>query len=162
MIPPVSVVTPFYSLLVRLRLMDTLAGLILIDSVFCVPLVVWVMVQVFDEIPDSLYRAARVDGCPAWTIFRRIYLPLGQSGLISAGLLCLMFCWNEFLFALTFTSTYAARTIPVGITLFSGQFEFPWGEISAATSLVTFPLLLIVVFAQRYLVRGLAGSGLKG
>ncbi len=161
MIPQVAVVTPFYKFMVHFHLKDTILGLILAYSVFAVPLVVWVLFQVFEEYPQSLYHAARVDGCGNWKIFTRIYLPLGASGLVSAGLLCVIFCWNEFLFALTFTSTWHSRTIPVGITLFSGQYAFPWGEISAASSLVTFPILLIIVAAQKYLVRGLIGSSLK-
>lgn len=162
MIPPVAVVTPFYKVLGHLHLKDTLSGLILVYSVFTVPLVVWVMHQVYEEIPESLYRSALVDGCGNWKIFYRVYLPLSRAGLVSGGLLSLLFCWNEFLFALTFTSTYASRTIPVGITLFTGQFEFPWGEISAATSIVTLPILVIVLLAQKQLVRGLAGGGDKG
>lgn len=161
MIPQVAVVTPFYKFMVHFNLRDTLTGLILVYSVFTVPLVVWIMHQVFEEYPVSLYHAARVDGSSRWNIFYKIYLPLGSSGLISAGLLSVIFCWNEFLFALTFTSTYAARTIPVGISLFSGQFAFPWGEISAASSIVTLPILLIVVLGQKYLVRGLVGSSVR-
>jgi len=162
MLPQVAVVTPLYKVLGWFAGRNSLWGLILVYSIFSVPLVAWVMYQVFDEIPESLYRAARVDGSTEWVTFCRVYLPLGIPGLVSAGLLCLIFCWNEFLFALTFTTTYQARTIPVGISLFSGQYEFPWGEISAASSLVTLPIILIVIFSQKYLVRGLVGSDMKG
>lgn len=158
MIPPVAVVTPFFKVLVDFGLRDTLLGLVLVYTVFAVPLVVWVMYQVFESFPGSLYQAARIDGCGHWRIFYKIYLPLGRSGLVSAALLSFIFCWNEFLFALTFTSTYESRTIPVGISLFSSQFTFPWGEISAASSVVTLPLLLVVLAGQKYLVRGLTGS----
>lgn len=161
MIPPVAVVTPFFELLGSLHLRDSLLGLILVYSVFTVPPAVWVMYQVFDELPGSLYHAARVDGCGHWRMFWRIYLPAGRTGLVSAGLLNLIFCWNEFLFALTFTSTWQARTVPVGISLFSGQFVYPWGEISAAGAIVTLPILAIVLLGNNYLVRGLAG-GVKG
>ena len=162
MLPQVAVVTPLYKVLETVNGMDTLWGLIGVYSIFTVPLVVWVMTRFFEEVPLTLYRAALVDGCRSWTVFRRVYLPLGVPGMLSAGLLSLIFCWNEFLFALTYTASYQARTIPVGITLFSGQYEFPWGEIAAASSLVTFPILLAVVVAQKYLVRGLVGSGIKG
>ena len=162
MVPQVALVTPFYKLMVASNLKDTLLGLILVYSVFTVPLVVWIMHQVFEEIPESLYHAARVDGCTLWKTFCKIYLPLGTSGMVSAGLLSLIFCWNEFLFALTFTSSFQSRTIPVGITLFSSQYDFPWGEISAASTLVTLPIVLTVAFAQKYLIRGLIGSSLKG
>lgn len=162
MIPQVALVTPLFKFMGALHWKDTLTGLILVYSVFTIPLVVWIMHQVFEEVPDSLYYAAQVDGCSNWKIFYKVFLPLGRHGWISAGLLSFLFCWNEFLFALTFTSTYAARTIPVGISMFTGQFEFPWGEISAATSIVTFPIIAIVVFAQKHLTRGLAGSGIKG
>lgn len=162
MLPQVAVVTPLYKVLDTLGGRDTLWGLIAVYSVFTVPLVVWVMTRFYEEIPVTLYRAALVDGCRSWTVFRRVYLPLGVPGMLSAGLLSLIFCWNEFLFALTYTASYEARTIPVGITLFSGQYEFPWGEIAAASSLVTFPILLAVIVAQKYLVRGLVGSGIKG
>lgn len=162
MLPQVAVVAPLYKVLDAINGQDTLWGLIGVYSIFTVPLVVWVMTRFYEEIPGTLSRAARVDGCRTWTLFRRIYLPLGTPGMLSAGLLSLIFCWNEFLFALTYTASYQARTIPVGITLFSGQYEFPWGEIAAASSLVTFPILLAVIVAQKYLVRGLVGSGIKG
>ena len=162
MLPQVSVVTPLYRIVDLMGWGDTLWSLIAVYSIFSVPLVVWVMYQAYEEIPETLHRAARVDGSSEWTIFTRVYLPLGIPGLVSSGLLSLIFCWNEFLFALTFTSSYKARTIPVGISLFSGQYDFPWGEITAASSLVTFPIILIVIFSQKYLVRGLVGSGVKG
>lgn len=162
MLPQVAVVTPLYEVLGVAGGMDTIWGLILVYSLFTVPLVVWVMTRYFEEIPRTLYHAARVDGCGAWTAFLRVYLPLGVPGMVCAGLLGVLFCWNEFLFALTYTTSYASRTIPVGIMLFTGQYEFPWGEVAAASSLVTFPILLAVIVAQRYLVRGLVGSGIKG
>lgn len=162
MLPQVAVVTPLYEVLGALGGMDTVWGLILVYSLFTVPLVVWVMTRYFEEIPRTLYHAARVDGCRAWTAFHRVYLPLGVPGMVCAGLLGLIFCWNEFLFALTYTTSYASRTIPVGITLFTGQYEFPWGEIAAASSLVTFPILIAVIVAQKHLVRGMVVSGIKG
>jgi len=162
MLPQVAVVTPFFKMLTAWHLKDTWWALIGVYTVFVVPLVVWVLVPVFDAVPVSLYHAARVDGSSLWTVFYKIYLPLARPGWISAGLLGFFFCWNEFLFALTFTLTDRARTVPVGISLFSGQYEFPWGEISAAGSLVSLPVLLLVVGAQRYLVRGLVAGSLKG
>ncbi|MFQ5481669.1 MAG: carbohydrate ABC transporter permease [Nitrospinaceae bacterium] len=162
MIPQIAVVTPFYKMLTALHLKDSLVGLIVTYSVFTVPLVVWITCHAFEEIPDSLFRAAQVDGCGLWRIFWKVYVPLGRPGWISAGLLTLIYCWNEFMFALTFTTTYEARTIPVGIALFAGQYSFPWGEISAASSLVTLPLLAAVMVAQKSLVRGLTAGGQKG
>jgi len=160
--PPVLFVIPFFLIMRQLRLLDSVWALILLTATFTLPFPVIILSQMFRELPAELEDAARVDGASRFQAFYRIALPLVAPGLVATWILCLAFSWNEFLFALTYTASYEARTIPVGITLFSGQYEFPWGEIAAASSLVTFPILLAVIVAQKYLVRGLVGSGIKG
>ncbi|MCK5426289.1 MAG: carbohydrate ABC transporter permease, partial [Thermodesulfovibrionia bacterium] len=116
----------------------------------------------FREIPDELYLAAKVDGCSAFQIFYKIFLPLAGPGIFATAILVFIFSWNEFLYALTFTSTTASRTIPVGIALFPGLHEMPWGDIAAASVVVTLPLIILVLIFQRRIIEGLAAGAIKG
>jgi len=113
-------------------------------------------------VPHDLLRAARVDGCTAFQALTHVFLPVVAPGLVTAAVLTFVFSWNEFLFALTFTATAAARTVPVEIALFPGLHEVPWGEIAAATIIVTVPLLILVIFLQRRFVAGLTAGAIKG
>jgi len=162
MLPPVATVSPLFLLAVATGLRDTLAGLVLVYAGFALPLAVWLMTQFFRGVPDELYVAARVDGCSALGAFAKVMLPLAAPGLAAAGLLVFVFCWNEFLYALTLTSSMAARTVPVGIALFPGLHEVPWGEIAAASVVATAPLILLAVLFQRRVLDGLTAGAVKG
>jgi len=105
--------------------------------VFALPFAVWLLTSFFREIPDDLYRAARVDGCSHLGVLRHVVLPLAVPGLLSVALLVFIFSWNEFLYAFTLTASGRSRTLPVAIALFPGIHEIPWGEISAAAVLAT-------------------------
>lgn len=162
MFPPIATVSPLFLLLNALGLRDTLAALVLTYSTFSLPLAVWLLAGFFDALPRELYVAARVDGCSAFGALWRVVLPLAAPGLTAAGLLVFIFAWNEFLFALTFTSTEAARTLPVGIALFPGLHEIPYGEIAAASVVATLPVVALAFAFQRRIVEGLTAGAVKG
>ncbi len=162
MFPPIATVSPLYIIIRAAGLRDTVWGLIITNTTFSLPLSIWVLTNFFREIPDEIYRAARVDGCSTVQAFYKIILPLSLPGLVSASLLVFIFSWNEFLFALTFTSTPASRTIPVAIALFPGLHEIPWGEIAAASVVVTLPLIILVFVFQRRIIEGLTAGAVKG
>jgi multiple sugar transport system permease protein len=162
MLPPIATVSPLFVVANSTGLRDTLIGLVIVYTGFALPLAVWLMTQFFRSVPDELYIAARVDGCSAAGAFARVMLPLAAPGLVAAGLLVFIFAWNEFLFALTLTSSVAARTAPVGIALFPGLHEVPWGEIAAGSVAVTLPVVVLAVAFQRRVLDGLTAGAVKG
>jgi multiple sugar transport system permease protein len=162
MFPPIAVVSPLFLLVNALGLRDTLLGLVLTYTTFALPLAVWLLVSFFDRLPREIYHAARVDGCTALQALRYVVAPMARPAFAAAGLLVFIFSWNEFLLALTFTSTDAARTVPVGIALFPGLHEIPYGEIAAAAVLVTLPLAAVAFVFQRRVVEGLTAGAVKG
>lgn len=162
MFPPIATVSPLYLVIRELGMRDTLVSLIAVYTTFTLPLTVWVLTNFFESIPMEIYKAARVDGCSPSQSLVRVILPLAAPGLSATAILVFIFAWNEFLFALTFTSTTASRTIPVGIALFPGLHETPWGEIAAASVVVTVPLVLLVFFFQRRIIEGLTAGAIKG
>lgn len=162
MFPPIAVVSALFLLIRLLHLRDTYWALMLSDTTFALPLTVWVLTNFFREIPDALLHAARVDGCSAFQALLYVFLPVVTPGLVTAALLTFVFTWNEFLFALTFTATEASRTVPVEISLFPGLHEIPWGEIAAASLIVTLPILVLIIVMQRWFVAGLTAGAVKG
>lgn len=162
MFPPIATVSPLFLLLNALGLRDTLAALVLTYSTFALPLAVWLLASFFDALPRELYVAARVDGCSAFGALWRVVLPLAAPGMLAAALLVFIFAWNEFLFALSFTATEASRTLPVGIALFPGLHEIPYGEIAAASVVATLPVVALAFAFQRRIVEGLTAGAVKG
>jgi multiple sugar transport system permease protein len=131
MFPPIATVSPLYLALRDVRLLDTPLGIVIPHTTFALPLALWVLTGFFREIPDELYRAARVDGCSPFQAFRKVMIPLAMPGFATTGILIFIFSWNEFLYALTFTTSPEHRTVPVAISLFAGEFAEPW-EIGRA------------------------------
>ncbi len=162
MFPPIANVAPLYLLFVAWGIRDTVLAVALSHSVFAVPFTIWTLTNFFAEIPDDLYRAARVDGCSHLGILRHVVLPLAAPGLVSTGLLVFIFSWNEFLYAFTLTATARSRTLPVAIALFPGLHEIPWGEIAAASVLATLPGVLLMLLFERRIVSGLTSGAVKG
>jgi multiple sugar transport system permease protein len=162
MFPPIATVSPLYLAIRMVGIRDTYLALIFPYTTFTLPLAVWILTSFFRDIPDDLYRSARVDGCTPLQAFRRILFPLAAPGVFTAAILIFIFAWNEFLFALTFTSTVKSRTIPVGIALFPGLHEVPWGEIAAASVIVTVPLIAVVLVFQRRIISGLTAGAIRG
>jgi multiple sugar transport system permease protein len=162
MFPPIATVSPLYQMVRAVGLRDSPLALVLLYSTFSFPLGIWVMTNFFRNVPDELLRAARVDGCTIWQAFVRVMLPLAAPGLAATGLLVFISAWNEFLLALTFTVTTSSRTIPVAIALFPGLHAIPWGEIAAASMVVTLPIAILVFVFQRRIVEGLTAGAVKG
>jgi multiple sugar transport system permease protein len=162
MFPPIATVSPLYIIIRTLGLRDTWLALIITYTTFSLPLSIWILTNFFKEIPDEIYLAARVDGCTPFQAFYKIMLPLSSPGIFTTAILVFIFSWNEFLFALTFTSTQASRTIPVAIALFPGLHEIPWGDIAAASVVVTIPLIILVFAFQRRIIEGLTAGAIKG
>ncbi len=162
MFPQISIVSPLYMLLRALGLIDTYPGLILPYLTFAMPLTVWLLVGFFRQLPADLEEAALVDGASRWQSFTRVMLPLAVPGLATTGILTFIYCWNEFLFALSFTLGPERQTVPVAIALFRGQYQVPWGQILAAAIVATAPVAALVLAFQRRIVQGLTAGAVKG
>ena len=144
MFPQVAVLSGMFELIRTLGLYNDLSGLMIAYLILTLPFTVWVLTTFMRELPKELEEAAIIDGASPWTIVTRIFLPLLWPAMVTVGLLTFIQAWNEFLFALTFTLTNEQRTVPVAIALISGgsQYELPWGNIMAASVVVTLPVVL--------------------
>jgi multiple sugar transport system permease protein len=164
MFPPVSIIGPLFNMWRLVGLYDTWPGLILPYISLTLPLATWTLAAFFREIPWDLDKAARVDGATAFQAFYKVIVPLVAPGVFSAAILVFIFAWNDFLFALSLTSTNDARTVPAAIAFFTGssRFEQPTGSIAAAAVVVTIPLIVIVLIFQRRIVAGLTAGAVKG
>lgn len=162
MFPQISIVSPLYLLLRELGLINTYPGLILPYLTFAMPLTVWLLVGFFRQLPAELEEAAIVDGASRLRAFREVILPLAVPGLATTGILTFVYCWNEFLFALSFTLGPERQTVPVAIALFRGQYQVPWGQILAAAVVATAPVAALVLAFQRRIVQGLTAGAVKG
>jgi len=162
MFPPIATVGPLYVLLRSLGLLDHWAGLILPYTTFSLPLAIFLLTRAFEEIPEELWRAARVDGCSPLQALRRVYLPLAAPSIATTALLVFIAAWNELLFALTFLSTPERRTTPVAIALFTSEHAEPWAQIAAASAIATLPLVVLALVFQRRIVSGLTAGAVKG
>lgn len=160
--PQISIVSPLFLVLRALGLIDTYAGLVLPYVTFALPLAVWMLAGYFRQIPPDLEEAALVDGASRGQVLARIVLPLAVPGLATTAILTFLYCWNEFLFALSFTLGPERQTVPVAIALFRGQYQVPWGQVLAASVVATAPVALLVLLFQRRIVEGLTAGALKG
>lgn len=164
MFPPVSIIGPLFNMWRLVGLYDTWPGLILPYITLTLPLGIWTLAAFFREIPWDLDKAARVDGATALQAFGKVIVPLAAPGVFSAAILVFIFAWNDFLFAISLTSTNQARTVPAAIAFFTGtsRFEQPTGSIAAAAVVVTVPLIMVVLLLQRRIVAGLTAGAVKG
>lgn len=164
MFPQIAVLSGLFELIRALGLYNSWWGLILSYTIFTLPFTIWILTTFMRTIPTSLEEAAVMDGAKPFTIIFRIFVPLLAPSMVTVSLLSFIAAWNEFLFALTFTLSNEARTVPVAIALMSGasQYELPWGAIMAASVVVTLPLIVLVLIFQRYIVAGLTAGSIKG
>ncbi|HKR51325.1 MAG TPA: carbohydrate ABC transporter permease [Pseudonocardiaceae bacterium] len=164
MFPQISLVSPLFDIERELGLFDTWAGLILPYITFSLPLAIYTLSAFFREIPWELEKAAQMDGATPFQAFRSVIVPLAAPGVFTTAILVFIFCWNDFLFAISLTSTEASQTTTVAIGTFAGASEFtePTGSISAAAVLLTIPIILFVLFFQRRIVAGLTDGAVKG
>ncbi len=164
MFPQVAVLSGMFELINWLGLYNNLIGLIFAYLLFTLPFTVWVLTTFMRELPRELEEAAIVDGATPWQIITQVFMPLLSPALVATGLLAFIAAWNEFLFALTFTLNTELRTVPVAIAFMSGgsQYELPWGNIMAASVIVTVPLVILVLIFQHKIVSGLTAGAIKG
>jgi ABC-type glycerol-3-phosphate transport system permease component len=162
MFPQVAVVSPLFLLLRAARLIDTYPGLILPYLTFAMPLSIWLLVGFFRQLPPEIEDAAMLDGASRLRSFFEVIVPLSWPGIATTAILTFLYCWNEFLFALSFTLTPERYTVPVAIALFRGQYQVPWGQILAAAIVATVPVAALVIAAQRRIVQGLTAGAVKG
>jgi len=161
MFPQIAIVAPLYVLASDLGWLDTYRVLILVYLALGLPLVIWVLFGYFRSIPLTIDEAARIDGAKPLRIFFQIILPMSLPAVVTTGLLCFIAAWNEFMFALAFTSDINHQTVPVGIANFTGLHYVPWGDIAAASVVVTLPLVLLVLAFERHIISGLTGGAIK-
>lgn len=164
MFPQVAVLSGLFEVIRILGLYNSLGGLIVSYMIFTLPFTVWVLTTFMRDLPVEIEEAAIMDGATPWVLVTRIFLPLMGPALAATGLLAFIAAWNEFLFALTFTLSNDQRTVPVAIALITGasEYELPWGNIMAASVIVTVPLIVLVLVFQRRLVTGLTAGAVKG
>jgi trehalose/maltose transport system permease protein len=164
MFPQISLVTPLFDIERTVGLFDTWPGLILPYITFSLPLAIYTLSAFFREIPWELEKAAQMDGATPFQAFRSVIVPLAAPGVFTTAILVFIFCWNDFLFAISLTATEASQTTTVAIASFPGASEFiePTGSISAAAVLLTIPIILFVLFFQRRIVAGLTAGAVKG
>jgi multiple sugar transport system permease protein len=162
--PGIAIAAPIFKLWTDIDLYDTIPGLIIPYLTFALPLAIYILVSFFREIPKDLEEAALVDGATNFQAFRKVVVPLAAPGLATAGILTFIFAWNEFLLAITLTSSSNARTVPAAIAFFTGstQFEQPLGTISAASVTISLPLIVLVMIFQKRIVAGLTAGAVKG
>jgi multiple sugar transport system permease protein len=161
MIPPILLVVPFYIVLSNLGLLDTRLGLILVYTGINTSFVIWIMQSFLADIPVDIEEAALVDGDSRWTAMRRVVLPLAAPGLAATAIFSVINVYNDFLIALTLTSTPASKTVPVGISGLIGKIQIAWGPMAAAGVVGALPILVFAVVVQRHFVRGLTMGALK-
>jgi multiple sugar transport system permease protein len=162
MFPGISVLGPLFLVLRNLGLMNTRPGLVLPYVSFMLPITVWVLTNFFREIPLSLEEAALIDGCTPVQALVRVIAPLSVPGIFTMSILNFVSAWNEFLMAFALTSSAESQTVPIGIMLIIGEYEFPWGEMSAASVAVTVPLIVLVLILQKWVIQGLTAGAIKG
>ena len=164
MFPPISTVGPLFDMWRSLGLYDTWLGLIIPYLTFSLPLAIYVLVAFFREIPWDLEQAAAVDGATPFQAFTKVIVPLAAPGTFTAAILVFIFAWNDFLFAISLTSSDASRTVPAALAFFTGESSFtqPTGSIAAAAVVVTVPIIVFVLFFQRRIVAGLTAGAVKG
>lgn len=161
MFPQIATISPIYLFLRNVGLTNSYLGLIIPYTTFALPLSIWLLVTFFRKIPFDLEEAARIDGASRMQTYFKVVLPLAVPGVFTTAILVFIAAWNEFLFSLTINTDEAFKTVPVGIAMFRGQYTIPWGEISAATVIVTVPLVILVLLFQRRIVSGLTSGSVK-
>lgn len=162
MFPQIATAGPIWKLLNYLGWLNTFQGIVAAYVALALPLAVWILTTFFKEIPYEIEEASLVDGCTRLQALRKVVLPLAAPGLFTASILVFILAWNEFFFALLILTNPDLQTLPVGIALFPGEYTMPWGEIAAACTIATLPLVALTLLFQRRIVRGLSAGAVKG
>jgi multiple sugar transport system permease protein len=162
MFPQIAIAGPVWTILDRLQWLNTFQGLVAAYVALSLPLAIWILTTFFRDVPREIEEAALIDGCSRLQALYKIVLPLAAPGILTAALLVFIQAWNEFFFALIIMTDPEVQTLPVGIALFPGEYTMPWGEISAASTIATIPLIVLTLIFQRGIVRGLSAGAVKG
>jgi trehalose/maltose transport system permease protein len=166
MFPSIAILGSLFDLVRRVGLYNNLLALVITYLVFTLPFTIWVLTSFFQSLPKELEEAAYVDGCTPLETLYKVMLPLIAPGMVTTGLLAFIAAWNEFLFAVSFTQTPDKRTVPLAIFQFAttttGGYEIPWGQIMAATVIVTIPLIFLTLIFQNRIISGLTAGAVKG
>lgn len=164
MFPVVSLVGPLFDMWSTFGLFNTWPGLIIPYMSFTLPLAIWTLSAFFREIPWEMEQAAQVDGATSWQAFRKVIVPLAAPGVFTAAILTFFFAWNEFVLAISLTSTTSSRTVPAQMSFFVGPDPFnpPYAQLATASVIVTVPIIIIVLLFQRKIVAGLTSGAVKG
>lgn len=161
LLPQMSAVSPLFLIFRKAGLLNTHIGLILAYTGFGLPLAIWILTNFFRQLPMEMEEAAALDGAGFIRTVRHVIFPLAAPGVFTGGILVFIFAWNEFLLALTLNTSQAMRTVTVGIAMFPGQHQMPWGVIFAASTVVTLPLVVLVLLLQKRIVSGLLAGAIK-
>ena len=161
LVPPVALVPSYYVIMNSFFLYDSVTALVLVNAVLNLPFAVFLLKVYFDSIPDELKEAALVDGCKDLGAFRRVMVPLAAPGIAAVTILVAILTWNEFLMALSLTATPNGQTITVGIARFVQEYSVRYGDMTAAATIATIPLIVLAIFAHRYIITGLTGGAIK-
>jgi multiple sugar transport system permease protein len=160
-VPPITLLIPYFGLVVIFGLYNTYQGLVLTYMVFTLPYAIIMLTGYFNTLPKELDEAVRVDGAGSWTALWRVLVPIATPGIVSVGIYTFMLAWNEYLFALTLTRTVDMRTVPIGIQLLMGQHSYQWNEMMAMSIVGSIPILFLFLFFQRYFIGGLTAGSVK-
>jgi multiple sugar transport system permease protein len=160
-VPPITLMIPYFGLMVTLKLYNTYQGLILTYMVFTLPYAIIMLTGYFNTLPRELDEAVKIDGGGSLVALWRILVPISIPGIVSVGIYTFMISWNEYLFALTLTRTQEMRTVPIGIQLLMGQHSYEWNEMMAMSILGSIPVLVLFLFFQRYFMGGLTSGAIK-
>ncbi|MEM2668389.1 MAG: carbohydrate ABC transporter permease [Candidatus Methanomethylicaceae archaeon] len=160
-IPPISLLVPYYLLMNSLGLINTYIGMIILYSYLSYPLIVWLLKSFFDEFPQDLIDSALIDGCSRTGALFRVVLPLSATAIAAAAIITFLWTWNEFLYAIVFTNSYDTHPVTVAIFLFVGDYIIEWNCMSAVGIFASLPTIFFFIFAQKYIVEGLTKGALK-
>jgi len=161
MAPGIGYLIPWFILFTKTKMIDTYSALILTHLIVALPLVLWVMIGFFEDVPGELIESARIDGWSNWSAFLRIAIPLAKPGIVATGILAFIFSWNNFLFSLIIAG-FKTRTLPIAVYSFLSYEEINWGGLTAAATVITLPVLLLALVVQKHIVRGLTLGAMKG
>jgi multiple sugar transport system permease protein len=162
MLPQIALLIPLYLILNSLGLLDTTTGLVFVDCALVIPFVLWILSNYFMTIPDELEEAARIDGTTRMGALFYVVLPAARPGIFAALMFAFLLAWDEFMYALIFTSSDAAKTLPVAISEFAGRYTTDFGLVAAGGILAALPPLAVAIIFQRYVVSGMAAGAVKG
>lgn len=161
-VPPITLLIPYFGLIVALRLFNTYAALVLTYMVFTLPYAILMMTGYFNTLPRELDEAVMIDGGSSLVALWRVLVPISLPGIVATGIYTFMQAWNEFLFALTLTKTMDMRTVPVGIEMLMGQHAYEWNQMMAMSVMGSLPVLILFLFFQRYFIAGMTAGSVKG